>query len=67
MDVADRAQAEEERARSVAASARKSQLKPAGNCHNCGEFVKSHMLFCDKDCRDDYEQRREAKERSGAR
>lgn len=26
-------------------------------CYNCGEELAPGLLFCDKDCRDDYEKR----------
>lgn len=32
-------------------------LKKTGSCHNCGEHISE--LFCDADCRDDYEWRTE--------
>jgi hypothetical protein len=38
----------------------KVRLSPCGNCHYCGEWVKAGVLFCNKDCTDDwhYEQTR---------
>ena len=30
-------------------------LKPIGTCYNCQEKVGGCRLFCDPDCRDDYE------------
>lgn len=30
-------------------------LRPKGRCHNCAETVAPTLLFCDKDCRDDFE------------
>lgn len=32
------------------------ELMPNGYCYNCGEKIKQG-LFCDHDCRDDYEHR----------
>ncbi|MBE2897815.1 DUF2116 family Zn-ribbon domain-containing protein [Pasteurellaceae bacterium 20609_3] len=32
-----------------------SHLKPTGFCHYCKEKLDSERLFCDEDCRDDYE------------
>lgn len=40
-----------------AARARQSTMPAVGACYNCGEELAPGMLFCDKDCRDDYEKR----------
>lgn len=38
-----------------------SGLRPKGVCHNCGEtLTQNNQLFCDSDCREDYEKRRHA-------
>lgn len=38
--------------------ARSQRAMPAtGACHNCGEALPDARLFCDRDCRDDYEKR----------
>ncbi|EMJ2321931.1 hypothetical protein V7L32_002319 [Salmonella enterica] len=34
-------------------------LPETGHCHNCDEII-SAGLFCDTDCRDDYEKRERA-------
>jgi hypothetical protein len=54
---------DQELARQIAAA--KNQARPAktpvGTCHHCGEKVDKGMIFCDADCRDDFdreEQRR---------
>ena len=31
-----------------------NSLKPKGACYDCGSVIESG-LFCDKDCRDEYE------------
>jgi len=31
------------------------KLLPSSICHYCEEQVKKSLLFCDKDCRDDWE------------
>ena len=40
-------------------------LVPRGSCHNCDGLVKPAHLFCDADCRDDYERVQKAKARAG--
>lgn len=35
-----------------------SALKPKGECFNCEEPLKDERVFCDKDCRSDYEKRK---------
>lgn len=39
-------------------------LKPTGRCHNCMEHVGS--LFCDDDCRDDWQHRNEREKANGS-
>jgi hypothetical protein len=34
-----------------------TRMEFTGFCYNCEEPVKTAALFCDKDCRDDYEHR----------
>jgi hypothetical protein len=34
-----------------------TRMEFTGFCYNCEEPVKMAALFCDKDCRDDYEHR----------
>jgi len=31
------------------------RVQPTGYCYNCGDHT--HSLFCDADCRDDFEKR----------
>ena len=54
-DDADRASDYEERMRQAAIQRRKAEPKPCGFCLNCGEACRE--LFCDLDCRDDWEAR----------
>ena len=35
-------------------------LPPIGECYNCEEKIDHDRLFCDADCRDDYEKRKRA-------
>ena len=45
---------------------RTEKLDPAGVCHNCYETVDyPTALFCDADCRDDYEARKRILTRVG--
>lgn len=39
------------------ARAKQATMPAVGACYNCGEAVGPQLLFCDKDCRDDYEKR----------
>lgn len=32
-------------------------MAAVGACYNCGDALPGTRLFCDKDCRDDYEKR----------
>lgn len=42
-----------------------NSLQPTGQCHNCGED-QPLKLFCDADCRLDYDRRELMRRRSGA-
>lgn len=63
MDIYDQATQQEELARSIALSAIRSrangmpQLIPVGTCYNCNSSVSASLLFCDADCRDDWQHR----------
>jgi hypothetical protein len=40
------------------AAARNHPAMPAvGACYNCSEPLRPGLLFCDRDCRDDFEKR----------
>lgn len=43
--------------RELALKRRYKMLPAAGHCHNCGEALARGRLFCDADCRDDWEHR----------
>lgn len=66
-DIADRAQdhIEREEPLMLAAGKRPPGPTPNGFCHNCGEPVAN--LFCDNDCRDDFEARTAANRRLRSR
>jgi hypothetical protein len=53
-DEIDRAQEDEQMALATARAKRKPTLKPINRCYNCDEAIRMG-LFCDGDCRDDYE------------
>ena len=54
-DVSDNATVEEARHLALALSIRKQELTPKGACYNCHESIDT--LFCDVDCREDWEKR----------
>lgn len=51
----DRMEAEMEMSRRALAVSNKRELLPLGLCYNCDEKVESKQLFCDADCRKDWE------------
>lgn len=57
-DIADRADAVTELNLKIALDKRhkEARLRPVGSCYNCSEAIENG-LFCDADCRDDYEKR----------
>jgi hypothetical protein len=59
MDQFDRATALEEAERDacVARARNKPTMPAVCACYNCNEALAPGMLFCDKDCRDDFEKR----------
>jgi len=66
-DVADRADwriAQDIKA-AMAHARRMPQLEADGRCHYCDEYVAHDALFCNTDCRDDYEKEQEALRRAG--
>lgn len=62
-DEFDRASELETRQREDALARVRSRvgLLPCGACHNCGEELPPGRLFCDADCRDDFEKRHRQK------
>ncbi|PFH10878.1 hypothetical protein BCF11_3312 [Collimonas sp. PA-H2] len=66
-DVADRAEWRIAKDIEVAmAHARRiPQLEADGRCHYCDDDVAHGRLFCNTDCRDDYQKEQEALRRAG--
>ena len=62
-DDADRASEYEERMREAAIRKRKPEPKPCGFCLNCGEPCREN--WCDKDCRDMWEELFRKRRRDG--
>lgn len=58
-DIADLAQEDMERDAPFMLEAAKKPAGPKANgtCHNCGESIAPDTLFCDLDCREDFEKR----------
>ena len=70
MDISDRATGQEEEMRARSESAVRSaaatvELPPVGICYNCKSSVAPGLRFCDSECRDDYQARRNAEVRMG--
>lgn len=57
MTLDDMASDAEQLAREQSLKIRKAELPKIGQCHNCGESVKSNYSFCNADCRLDFERR----------
>lgn len=49
----------------VAAARRAPSLQPDCRCHFCDEVVVVDLLFCNVDCRDDYQRELSARQRFG--
>lgn len=60
VDDADRAQNDIEMVLAVALSSPWAMLKAKGICYNCENKTSPDLLFCDRDCRDDFEKRKAA-------
>lgn len=59
-DIFDQATEQEEMARELSialARNRPPPLKPKGKCYNCGDALAASHLFCNVDCRDDWQAR----------
>lgn len=65
MDDIDRAQVREEQQREAALKKRYPSLPYTGCCHWCGEITGGGRVFCDADCRDDWQRQRDAARRTG--
>jgi hypothetical protein len=49
----------------LAAVRRAPELQPDCRCHFCDEIVAVNLLFCDVDCRNDFERQDAALRRAG--
>ena len=58
-EVGQASQAEQMRLEQLLRSRMRAPLPMTGLCHNCSAPLKD-VHFCDEDCRDDYEKRRQA-------
>jgi hypothetical protein len=52
-------------ARGLTAIRRRPVLEPDCHCHFCDEAVAPEALFCDVDCRDDYDKELAVRGRAG--
>ncbi|MBH1983405.1 MAG: hypothetical protein I8H79_12690 [Burkholderiales bacterium] len=52
-------------ARGLAAVRSRPGLVAHGRCHYCDEALAPALLFCNVDCRDDYDKEQAAKTRAG--
>lgn len=52
-------------ASAIAHARGKQGMKANGRCRFCDEPVAPDTLFCDRDCRDDFERERAARVRAG--
>ncbi|MGC8703639.1 MAG: hypothetical protein ACP5RV_12030 [Thiomonas sp.] len=64
-DLADQAEAAEQRFRDAALAVRKPSLIACGQCHFCAEPLRAGLLFCDSECRDLFEREQAARYRNG--
>ncbi|MBP1314376.1 hypothetical protein [Herbaspirillum sp. 1130] len=49
----------------LAVARRAPALQPDCRCHFCDEVVSPNLLFCNIDCRDDYQREKTALQRAG--
>jgi hypothetical protein len=64
-DQIDQANELAEMERTAAAAIRKPYLPAIGSCHFCSHNL-SYGVFCDSDCRDDYEKAERSRVRCGS-
>lgn len=65
IDHADEVMEQMQTARIEAIRTTKARLPSIGRCHYCSSATEENQLFCDADCRDDYEHEQKAKQRNG--
>lgn len=65
MDTADRAESEQEAIEAGGRAFRYPELVACRRCHYCDEDVREGLKFCDKTCRDWWEDEQKAKKRNG--
>jgi len=65
VDDADRAQMDIELSLNSLIKQQRVGLAASGQCYNCGNGIGAELLFCDRDCRDDYEKLQSSKSRAG--
>lgn len=65
MDQLDSAQQIEELNLRCCISHKKPTLSPVGHCYYCDETVRSGVLFCSSECREDWEKERRIKQIAG--
>jgi hypothetical protein len=64
-DQFDRATEIEEMHRDIALTFRNPTLPACGVCHFCTEIVEGNKLFCNADCRNDWQKDKDRKKREG--
>ena len=64
-DLADQAEAAEQRFRDAALSYRKPTLVPCGQCHWCAEPLNKTLLFCCIECSQDWQREHDIRARQG--
>ena len=64
-DIFDQAAELEEKQREIALSFRNPTLPACGVCHFCMEVVGGNKLFCNSDCRNDWQKDNDRKKREG--
>jgi len=69
MDDIERGQEREQMDRELAIfnQRKRTNLLPVGSCYFCDSILRDGVLFCDADCRTDYERVEKARERNGGR